>query len=269
MGTDKRVRAVKTLFQRRVEARRRDPSVWEGYMDPWPTDEHRFKKREANAFFIGMLLDQQIPADRAWCGGRHMARTHFQAGKNFWQEVAETNLNTLYRIMRTGYCCVCSQGHGGKSYHRTYRRMARFLKDNARIINERYRGDVRGVWVGLGAEDVDVIYHRLNEFRGIGDALAKMGQFALVRDHGVAGGERSKSHMSVKPDVHVNRVVNRLGLVSSDKPRVVARELGCLDLESPADFDLAVWHVGQQFCKKTGPDCGNCPLRRVCDFAAA
>lgn len=93
-----------------------------------------------------------------------------------------------------------------------------------------------------------------------------MGQFELVRGHGVAGGERSKKAMSVKPDVHVNRVTYRLGLVSEPKARVVARELAALDLDSPADFDLTVWHVGQEHCKRTEPDCGNCPLNRDCDF---
>ena len=272
MATDRqRVRAVMALFERRVR------DGWDGYIDPWPKKEHSFTKREASAFFIGVMLDMGQPADRAWCGGRHMAANHFQeAGEFSWHVAAKTHLRTIRGIMRTGF-------DGGRpepgceytgAYHRYLCRpggshdwsdMAKRFKANAQLICAEYSGDIRRVWTGLDPDEVDLIYYRLREFPGIGDALAKMGQFALVRNYGAAGGERSKKAMSVKPDVHVNRVAFRLGLVSEPRARTVARELAALGLDSPADFDLAVWHVGQQHCRKTGPDCGNCPLRRVCD----
>ena len=127
---------------------------------------------------------------------------------------------------------------------------------------------MRRVW-DVPEERVDDIYDRLKEFPGIGDALAKMGQFALVRGHGVAGGERSKRYMCVKPDVHVKRVAYRLGLVSSERTQTVATELAGLRLRSPADFDLAVWRVGQRHCHASTPDCDKCPLIAVCDHASS
>lgn len=275
MTDRQRVRAVMALFERRTR------EGWDGYMDRWPKKEHAFTKREASAFFIGMMLDLGQPADRAWCAGRHIAANHFQkAGRFSWQVAAKTDVGTIRRIMRTGF-------DGGRpqtgceytgAYHRYLCRpagrrdwsdMAKRLKSNAKLITDQYAGDVRRVWAGLDASEVDLIYCRLREFQGVGDALAKMGQFALVRDYGAAGGERSKKAMSVKPDVHVNRVTFRLGLVSESKARTVARELAALALDSPADFDLTVWHVGQQYCRKTAPDCGNCPLRHACDYGRA
>ncbi len=261
-----------TLFERRTR------DGWNGYMDPWPKKEHSFTKREASAFFIGMMLDLGQPADRAWCAGRHMAANHFQeAGEFSWQVAGKKRLETIRLVMRTGFdegrpqpgCEYTGAYHrylcrpGG---HSDWSDMAKRLKDNAKLITDQYGGDVRGVWAGLDADDVDLIYCRLREFSGIGDALAKMGQFALVRDYGAAGGERSKKAMSVKPDVHVNRVACRLGLVSAPRASTVARKLASLALDSPADFDLTVWHVGQQHCRKTGPDCGNCPLCCVCVY---
>jgi len=222
----------------------------------WATRRKRFTAESGNAFFIGVLLDQTIPFERAWAGGKHMVENHFQGG-NFWANVRKTRLGELKKIARSG--------KDGQAYFRFPNKFAERLKCAAEIIIERYDGDVRKLWeVG---DDVDLIYERLKEFSGIGDALARMGQFELVRKYGVAGGAKAKKRMCVKPDVHVNRVTYRLGLVSSTGPRVVARELGSLELESPADFDLAVWRIGQYYCHKSSPNCKACPLARVCNHA--
>ena len=135
----------------------------------WATARKHFTERSANAFFIGVLLDRQIPFEQAWDGGRHMAREHFQNGA-FWEDVRRTRIDTLRRIARTG----CD----GKAYFRFPRELAKILKRAGEIITERYDGDVRKLW-NVDEEHVDAIYDRLKEFRGIGDALAKMGQFCL------------------------------------------------------------------------------------------
>ena len=218
MATDRRVRAVMANYNRM--ARNCEPGTKRA------TARKRFTEMSANAFSIGVLLDRQIPFEQAREGGRHMAREHFQNG-DFWEDVCRTRIDTLRRIARTGF--------DGKAYFRFPRELAKNLKRAAEIITGRYDGDVRKLW-NVDEEHVDAIYDRLEEFRGIGDALAKMGQFALVREYGVAGGERSKRRMCVKPDIHVKRVTHRLGLVSSRRPSTVARELAALELESPDRF---------------------------------
>lgn len=259
MPTDKqRVQAVMRHFRKGVD------EGWDGYLEPWPKEESSLMKQQANAFFIGMMFDMQIPAERAWRGGKHLVANHFRksGGKVFsWEAVAETHLGSIRRIMRTGF--------DGGAYHHYWSRMAGYLKNNARLICDQYGGDVRRVWTGLEPDEVDLIYRRLIEFSGFGYALAKMGQFALVRGYGAAGGELSRKLMSVKPDKHVNQVTFRLGLVSEPKPRTVAKELAALDLDSPADFDLVVWQIGQSFCRNKEPDCENCPLRKACDYGLA
>ena len=271
----RKVRAVMSLFESRAKEGR------VGYRTEWPDEETRLTSEEASAFFVGLMLDLGQPAARAWCAGQHLVANHFKKGRRFsWQTLGETRVRTIRRIMREGFDGGRPQSgcdHAG-AYHRYLCRpggnrdwsdMAERLKSNARLITAKYGGDVRRVWADLDASEVDAIYHRLKEFAGIGDALAKMGQFALAREYGAAGGERSKKAMSVKPDVHINRVTHRLGLVSEPRARTVVRELAALDLDSPADFDLTVWHVGQQFCTKTAPDCEGCPLRHACDHGRA
>lgn len=222
----------------------------------WESKPKRVTRRKAaNAFFIGVLFDQQQGADRAWEGGDHMVANHFR-GENFWEEVARTPLSKVKRIMRYGF--------EGKAYFRFWNRFSKHLKDNAKLILDRYDGDVRKVWKNVSSRDVNDIYYRFLEFKGVGPALARMAQFILVRDCGMAGGEDSKRYMRVKPDRHVCRVTYRLGLVSNTRPKSVAAEIDQLGLQSQADFDLVVFRVGQNWCKPSSPNCVECPLTGVC-----
>lgn len=221
----------------------------------WAARPRRFTQEKANAFFVGVLFDQQQEADRAWAGGEHMVANHFQ-GENFWKEISKTPLSRVKRVMRSGM--------DGKAYFRFWERFSTHLKYNAKFILENYSGDVRNVWRDIPPRDVNEIYHRFLEFKGVGPALARMAQFILVRDYGMAGGELSKPHMRVKPDRHVCRVTYRLGLVSTEKPKAVAKEIDQLGLRSQADFDLVVFRVGQNWCKQSSPNCVECPLAAPC-----
>ena len=138
------------------------------------------------------------------------------------------------------------------------------LRAAARKIVDKYNADVRKIWNNVSKKDVDQVYWRLREFDGIGDALAKMGQFILVRSYGVAGGRKSKQYMSVKPDVHLQRVLFRLGICESKTPSSVIGNTEKLDLRSPADFDWAVWMIGHSYCHASNPNCEVCPLDAVC-----
>ena len=74
----------------------------------------------------------------------------------------------------------------------------------------------RKIW-SVKPHEVNLIYDRFVEFDGIGDALAKMAQFALVRNNGVAGGKTNQAKMSVKPDLLVQRVLFRTGITQGEK----------------------------------------------------
>ena len=224
----------------------------------WRRTPHRFKRAEADAFFVGVLFDKQQSANRAWEGGADLVDNHFQTqdGEFSWATVSRTSITKVKRIMSTGW--------NGGAYHRFPNRHAEFLKENAKIILNQYGGDVRNVWRGVSSDQVELIYERFLEFKGISIALARMAQFILVRDYGIAGGPLSKRFMRVKTDVHLCRVAYRLGLASSAAPRVVAREIDALDLESQADIDLVLFRTGQEYCHETTPNCTECPLVDDC-----
>lgn len=76
-------------------------------------------------------------------------------------------------------------------------------------------------------------------------------------------------------DIHVKRVLNRLGYYKSKDPLagVSSHEyqkmrMICLDLSDelhtkPAKLDRMLWHLGRSFCKKE-PLCNECPNTKIC-----
>ena len=229
----------------------------------------RWRKRrymtecQANEFFVGVMLDQGQDLERAWAAGSHFCR-RFESDSNLWEQVASTRITRLRKVSRLGF------GDGGDSKWRgayacrNVNKFPEWIKSSAQLILDKYDSDVRNLWKGVKAKDVGVLYDRFREFPGIGDALAKMAQFILVRSYGVGGGEKNKSKMRVKPDIHVRRVTHRIGLTTQKGANVVADEIEALGLDSPADFDFALLHIGREFCKKSLPLCSGCPITPTC-----
>lgn len=221
----------------------------------WADPPKSMKRKEATKFIVGVMLDQQQKVARAWEGGEHLVENYFGKSKSWWATLAETELDEVKDICRTGF--------HGKSYAVGFPANA-FpvrLHENAHRMVERYDGDPRNIWTGVDAQQ---LYSRFREFAGIGEALAKMATFLLVRGYGVAGGKAARKTMQVKPDEHVRRVSYRLGLAPSTRVADVVRAIDELDLASPADFDAALFLTGQRFCHKRDPACFDCPGGTVC-----
>lgn len=244
---DEAVTKIMHFFERRRDAPR------------WSTKRRKFDEVRANKFFIGVMLDQLQTADRAWEGADYLVENYFTETGDFWREIEDTNLSTIKKI--------CRQGFEGQAFALGVKvnSFPKQLKAAAKRIVAEYDSDVRNVWNKIDKENVDEIYGRFRKFEGIGDALAKMAQFILVRDYGVAGGRKSKKFMSVKPDVHVQRVLFRMGFSESETAKSVVDSTNVLNLRSPADFDWAEWKIGQLYCHSNSPNCGCCPLGAVCD----
>ena len=225
----------------------------------WSDRRRRFTERKANEFFVGVMLDQRQDTERAWNAGEYMVKHYFNHTDDFWQEISDTHLSTIKKI--------CRRCYDGQAFALGVRVniFSKNLKSAARKIVDKYGSDVRNLWNNVDAEHVDEIYEKFKEFDGIGDALAKMAQFILVRDYGIAGGRDSKKYLSVKPDVHLQRVLFRLGIAERKTAASVDANVGDLNLKSPADFDWAVWNIGREYCHSSKPDCSKCPLEEICE----
>jgi uncharacterized HhH-GPD family protein len=204
-----------------------------------------FIKSCPEAFLIGVLFTQGIPAERAWAGPYQLASRlgHFDleriAASPDECARAISTPPALHRFVHTVPGWVCSAA--------------------ARLLDE-YGGRAASIWPA-GAHVLEVT-DRLLAFRGIGEKKAAMAVEILTRSFGVPLAGRECG--SVAYDVQVRRVFLRTGLVESDTPQDVraAAEAACP--EAPGSLDLPTWLVGRQWCRPRVPGCSQCRLGQVC-----
>ncbi|NTW54501.1 MAG: endonuclease III [Chlorobaculum sp.] len=68
-------------------------------------------------------------------------------------------------------------------------------------------------------------------------------------------------------DTHVHRVSNRIGLCKTSKPEETEAALLKLIPEAKLiDFHHYLLLHGRYTCKAKKPECGNCPIREICDW---
>lgn len=250
------VKKIKEIMRFYKHLESNDDYIW----IRWASSRRRFHKKAANKFFVGVLLDQGQLAERAWDGGAYLVENHFNSSDDFWGEVAKTHVNKIKSI--------CQKGYNGKSFaiKNTYNTFPVYLNLAALKIIDEYDSDARNIW-RVTPQNVQAIYDRFTEFKGIGDGLAKMAQFILVRNYGVAGGKSSQHLMAIKPDILVRRVLFRTGITESEKINHTINTVGNIGLKSPADFDASTWVVGREYCYKTNPNCRECPIKNACNYA--
>jgi A/G-specific adenine glycosylase len=122
-----------------------------------------------------------------------------------------------------------------------YYSRARNLLDAARVIRERYQGEIPSSASGLRA-------------------LPGVGEYTSGAVASIAFGE-------VVPavDGNVRRVLSRLFDLPDPSPAELTELAGSLvDPLRPGDFNQALMELGAVTCKPTSPDCSSCPLSGRC-----
>jgi len=122
-----------------------------------------------------------------------------------------------------------------------YYSRARRLHEGARVLKERYSGELPGN------------NEELRELPGIGDYTA--GAIASI-----AFGEAVPA-----VDGNVKRVLSRLYDLPAPAPVELKRIAGGLvDSDRPGDFNQALMELGALVCLPRSPRCGECPIRTQC-----
>lgn len=197
------------------------------------------------AFLIGVLFTQGVPAERAWAGPwllrerlGHLDLTRL-AGEPDRVAEAVAVRPALHRFVHT---------------------LPHWISSAAVRVLAEYDGDARRIWPD-GAHVLEVT-ERLLAFDGIGEKKAAMALDLLARALKVplTGIECG----TVAYDVHVRRVFLRTGLVERDTLAAVNEAAAAACPEAPASLDLPTWLVGRQWCRPRRPECGLCRLGSVC-----
>ncbi len=207
--------------------------------------EDAFIKGDPNAFLIGVLFTQGIPAERAWAGPARLAERlgHFDVRRLAEQEA---------RIGR-----AIAQA---PALHRFVRTLPRWIASAARRIASEYDGDARHIW--REGSHVLQVTERLLAFDGIGPKKAAMTVDLLTNQMGVQ--LRGREDTTVAYDVHVRRVFLRTGLASEDAPGAITAAARAVCPECPGRLDLAAWLIGRRWCFARTPSCDACVLAPAC-----
>ncbi len=137
---------------------------------------------------------------------------------------------------------------------------AKTLSSAARLVcSERFGGDAGAIWRDRSPAEVE---KTLQEIHGVGAGIASMATRILHDDFGCFTGQESQ--IDVKPDVHLVRVFQRLGITHDDSKREAIQAAQDLNPEFPGELDWPAWQIGRRWCRPTKPDCANCVLTEDC-----
>lgn len=199
----------------------------------------------ANAFLIGVLFTQGIPAERAWAGPSGLLA---RLGTLDPEYLGEHEPEVAAAVQQS------------PMLHRFKHTLPAWISAAGRRLCELYDGDAANIWPA-GDHVLDVT-ERLGRFPGIGRKKAVMATEILVRHFGIELQGRECGQVAY--DVQVRRVFLRAGLVNEDTVETIEAAASTACPEAPGTLDLATWLIGRNWCRPRIPLCESCRLGDVC-----
>lgn len=200
---------------------------------------------DPNAFLLGVLFTQGIPAERAWSGPWLLL-----------QRLGTLDVDFLACNEERVRTAVQSP----PMLHRFKETLPRWVSQAARKVRDDYDGDAGNIW--SDGSTVRHVTERLAEFVGIGPKKAAMATEILHRHFGVQLTGRESGQVAY--DVQVRRVFLRSGLVDIDARPELERAASHVSPGAPGMLDLPAWLIGRQTCRPRSPLCEECRLGEVC-----
>ena len=198
-----------------------------------------------NAFLLGVLFTQGIPAERAWAG----------------PYLLKERLGTLELVfLAENPDAVRIAVQRAPMLHRFKETLPRWISAAARRLLGEYGGNASLIWPA-GDSVLDVT-ERLSAFAGIGRKKAVMATEILMRHFGVALEGRECGQVAY--DVQVRRVFLRSGLTDTDTPGAIEAAAAAACPDAPGTLDLPAWLIGRETCRPRSPLCDVCRLGAVC-----
>ena len=215
------------------------------------SDANRLLTEDPFAFLVGVIVDYQMPAERAWSLPYRLKGRL----KGWGPAYVATHPEEVYTAFQQS-----------PKLHRFPTQTPRFVVAGARRVIDDYMGDARNIW--SDGPTAVLLQDRLRQFIGISQKKAAMAVELLERDLGIV--VRDMSGSDVAYDVHVRRVMLRTRLAESDNAQHMVDVARRLHPSRPGELDFPMWDIGRQWCHRTNPECSACVLQNVCskDIAA-
>ncbi len=202
------------------------------------------------AFSLGISIDRGMKADIIWTIPYWIKQDLGHLDVHRMAKMTEDDIRGMFKRL--------------PKQPRYMRDVPRTILELCALVVNDYGGDASLIWRDadgepLGAAEVKATFMSIY---GVGDGIANMGLILLERCWGIRFPDWSI--MDVKPDVHVQRVLFRLGVAASmgDKVAVVAAQ--SLNPSYPGALDAPLWVIGREWCRPSSPDCGACCMVTVC-----
>jgi len=199
-----------------------------------------------HAYVLACLMDRQIKAEKAWSIPFYVKEA---VGSFTLDKLASCSLYFYQNLFID------------QSFHRFNVDMAGVFFSGVHHIIKHYDGDASIIWSG-NPSSAAVVY-RFLQFKGCGIKIATMATNILARQFKVPLSDYYS--IDISPDVHIDRVLKRAGLVNKDASReeiiYKAREM---NPDFPGIIDFSCWEIGRQFCRSQNPLCEQCPINSQC-----
>lgn len=209
-------------------------------------------RRAPHLFVIGCVADYQVKAEKAWRIPLAIAE---RAGGTSFRRMNQLSKRSIRAVLK-----------GPPAMHRFPGAVADRIRATMDRIESQYGGNASRIWAGKPSSAL--VVYRFLEFHGIGQKVSNMAVNILARDLGVAFADKYSIDISV--DVHVRRVLTRLGVVpprsSIEQVSYAAR---ALHPKYPGLLDRPCFHIGRTWCRPKRPLCSECPMNGCCPSAVA
>lgn len=203
-------------------------------------------EKHPHAFLLACLMSRRIAAESAW-----------KIPYEIYKILGTVDIHELGKKSLEDYTEIFEKN----KLHRFNKEMAKVFYEAVQRIIKRFNGDASCIWKNKPSSAK--VISELLQFYGCGLKIATMTANILVREFKIEFSDYSSIEIST--DVHINRVMKRMGYVSKDANNLVivykAREL---NPEFPGILDFACWEIGKKFCKSREPNCNGCKMRGEC-----
>ncbi len=105
-------------------------------------------------------------------------------------------------------------------------------------------------------KNIPLTMEELTSLPGIGRKSANV----IMRESGI-------SAEGIVVDLHVVRVVPRLGVVDSDDPKKIEKQLmAVMPQYTWGELGMAISFLGRETCRPTNPNCNECVMKPYCNY---
>lgn len=199
-----------------------------------------------HAFVLACLMDRQITAEKAWTIPYEVCEN---LKKHSIQELVSVDLVQFKQIFNKS------------KLHRFNDIMAEVFFYGIKDIHEKYQDDASNIWKNIPSSATVVF--RFLEFKGSGIKISTMAANILARQFRIPFSDYYS--IDISPDVHIIRVMKRMGLVdSSASNEMIIYKAREMNPEFPGIIDFSCWEIGKNWCRPQKPDCAKCIIGNEC-----